>query len=344
MKKLFAVTLLIVMLCQALPLEALAAVGNVLSQNEIERARALTGLSFGREQNGERAYHSGMKPNKGWNAVQLRGWLDEKLDQDLDSICDTFSHAFYALADLENTNSPTHRRLTNDVAYNAARTLYMEAEALREELRYCRDKIREDSGVIAEMSRWLTEESSRIFDSDKVRYSARIAEAQHRLKLSRDYIADNADHLESRIARIKWRIQNDVSYGFDEIGIKTWLEAVLRGDEVPVTRTAPVTRTSAAASRRNRLQMASGLVGDADAQITVYTDNEVVIQVQAESGGDLVPVDDAKVTFRDALDPASEAEDRYPDKGVVLIPINNLTSDEYDVYHLAVDIDGTASG
>lgn len=211
-------------------------------------------------------------------------------------------------------------------------------------MRYCRDKIREDSGVIAEMSRWLTEESSRIFDSDKVRYSARIREAENVIRNMRDTITENADRWESEIDAIKYRIQNDVSYGFDEIGIKTWLETVLRGDEVPVTRTAPVARISAAASRTNRLQMASGLLGDADAQITVYTDNEVVIQVQAESGGTLVPVDDARVTYRDALDPDSEAEDRYPDKGVVLIPINNLTSDEYDVYHLAVDIDGTASG
>ena len=112
MKKLFAVTLLIVMLCQALPLEALAAVGNVLSQNEIDRARALTGLSFGRDHNGERAYHSGMKPNAGWTAAQLRGWLDEKLDRDLDSICDTFSHAFFTLADMKMSNSQAHGRLT----------------------------------------------------------------------------------------------------------------------------------------------------------------------------------------------------------------------------------------
>lgn len=73
MKKLFAVTLLIVILCQALPLEALASAGRVLSKEEINRARALTGLSFGRDTGNERAYHSGMKPNEGWTAKQLRG-------------------------------------------------------------------------------------------------------------------------------------------------------------------------------------------------------------------------------------------------------------------------------
>ena len=85
MKKLFAVTLLIAMLCQALPVEALASVGRVLTQDELNRARALTGLNFGQDPANERAYHSGMKPNAGWNAKQLRGWLDERLGKSLDT-------------------------------------------------------------------------------------------------------------------------------------------------------------------------------------------------------------------------------------------------------------------
>ena len=41
-----------------------------------------------------------MKPNAGWNAAQLRGWLDEKLEKELDSLCDTFSQAFFTLSEI----------------------------------------------------------------------------------------------------------------------------------------------------------------------------------------------------------------------------------------------------
>ena len=108
MKKLFAVTLLIVMLCQALPIEALASVGRVLTQDELNRARALTGLSFDQDPANERAYHSGMKPNAGWTATQLKDWLDEKLDKDLGSACDVRSEERRVGKECRSRWSPYH--------------------------------------------------------------------------------------------------------------------------------------------------------------------------------------------------------------------------------------------
>ena len=197
MKKLLAVTLLIVLLCQALPMEALAGAGWELSKDEIARARALTGLSFGQEQANANAYHSGMKTNAGWNAAQLRGWLDEKLDKELDkeldSVCDTFSQAFFTLSEMKVNDPENYRRYTEGKHYENAKKLSLQAEELREELRFYRDQLREDSGVIAEMSRWLEEERSAIFDSDAARYYARIAEAEQEIKEIRSYVLDNAD-------------------------------------------------------------------------------------------------------------------------------------------------------
>ena len=343
MKKLLAVTLLIVLLCQALPMEALASVGRVLTQDELNRARALTGLSFDQAQSTASAYHSGMKPNAGWNAKQLRGWLDERLDKSLDTIDDTLSQAFFTLADMKQSDPEKYRRFTENSQYTNAQSMQLQVEALREEMRYYRDQLREDSVVIAEMMRWLMEERSGIFDSDLVRYSARISEAQRDIVEIRAIIQEKADEWDASIASLKRYLQYGPSEEDHMLGVGEWMNALLTDDE-PVVKTAKITRTKASGSIANRLQMASGLGGDADAQITVYSDNEVVIQLQAESDGNLVPVDGATVKIRDALDPNSQWEQYDYQDGAVLVPINKLTADKYDVYHLGVDIDPTDQG
>ena len=92
MKKMITALLLLAMLIQVLPFEALATVGKVLSQEEMARAYALTGLGTGGlKANSNGAYHSGMKPNLNWNASQLYDWLDEKLVKDLNSAEDLLS-------------------------------------------------------------------------------------------------------------------------------------------------------------------------------------------------------------------------------------------------------------
>ena len=95
MKKLITALLLTAMLIQALPFEALATVGKVLSKEELARAYALTGLGTGGlKANSNGAYHAGMRPNLGWNASQLDDWLEEKLAKDLNSVED---HGYIAL-------------------------------------------------------------------------------------------------------------------------------------------------------------------------------------------------------------------------------------------------------
>ena len=82
MKKMITALLLLAMLIQVLPFEALATVGKVLSKEEMARAYALTGLGTGGlKANSNGAYHDGMKPNLSWNASQLDDWLEKKLSK-----------------------------------------------------------------------------------------------------------------------------------------------------------------------------------------------------------------------------------------------------------------------
>ena len=338
MKKLISVMLLVVLLCEALPVEALAAErGKVLTQDEIARARTLTGLSFGQEANIS-AYHSGMKPNAGWNASQLRDWLDEKLDKDLNSVCDTFSQAFFTLSDLKQSDPGKYTSFTESELYETAQSMSVQAEALREEMRYYRDQLEQASGVIAEMSRWLTEESSALFGSDQVRYSARIEEAARKIVEIRQYIVENADGWTADIAELQQKQQHSPQ------GIGTWMTGLLTGNDGLIVESAPITRVSAANTRASRLMRASGLTDDQEATVTVYSDNEVIILLQAEVDGALVAVDGATVTIRDILNPSSQEEEYAYDNGCVLVPINKLTADEFDVFHLEVKIDPTAQG
>lgn len=310
----------------------------MLTRDEIARARTLTGLSFGKEQANANVYHSGMKPNASWNASQLRGWLEEKLNLDLDSVCDTFSQAFFTLSEMEHSDPEKYKSFTENALYGNARSLSLQAEGLREELRYYRDQLEQASGVIAEMSRWLEEESSALFGSDQVRYSARIEEAARKIVEIRKSVVEKADGWTADIVKL----QHPEGIGGPTVG--KWMTNLLSGNSEPIFQSAPITRVSAANTRASRLMRASGLTGDQEATVTVYSDNEVVILLQAEADGKLVPVDGADLTIRDVLNPDSQGVDYSYDNGCLLVPINQLTADEFDVFHLEVQIDPTAVG
>ena len=92
MKKLLSTLLLIVMLCQILPFDALATVGNVLTDDELARAYALTGPG---QHDG--LYHNGMMPNASMSGMQLARWLESQLDNQVHTIDDVLARARYQL-------------------------------------------------------------------------------------------------------------------------------------------------------------------------------------------------------------------------------------------------------
>jgi len=76
MKRMLSAILMLLLLIQAVPLDALAAAGHVLTDEELAAAVALTGVGVDRTQSNA-AFHKGMKPNAAWNAMQVADWLDE---------------------------------------------------------------------------------------------------------------------------------------------------------------------------------------------------------------------------------------------------------------------------
>ena len=348
MKKLLSAVLMIVMLLHTLPLEALASAGKVLSREELNRAYALTGLGTGGlAANGDGTYHDGMKPNASWNASQLRDWLDVKLDADLNTVIDLLSQAAYTLNELKERNPDAYARFTAGSDDNDTQRAYLQAEELREELRYYQDQLTEASGVIAEYGRRMQEEQDSLFDSDRVRWSACIEEAEAEIVEIRRIIADNSADWERKINVLSLYVQcGPSSQGEQTQDEWKWMNDLLFSGESPVTNTAKVTRVSAANSRMNRLSTAAGTVAnDVDAKITVLSENEVGIVLQTGDRQKPVPLKGVSVKVRDALKKDAQLLGYTTnDNGVARIPVNQFKMDEFEVIHLYVEVDPRPQG
>ena len=146
MKKWLSTLLLVVLLAQALPVSAMASVGRVLSDEELDRAYALTGLG-----KGDGLYHNGMSPNESMNGMQLVGWLEERLDERLHNIDDVFSRARYRLAELEEKYPALYAVFTQSPFYEEARALALQAEQLRQDLNYRLERVKTDVNMIDSM-------------------------------------------------------------------------------------------------------------------------------------------------------------------------------------------------
>jgi len=347
MKKLLSTLMLIVLLLQALPFEALATVGRVMSDDELARAYALTGLGAGAlAANGEGAYHGGMKPNVSWNASQLRDWLDEKLNVDLYNVTDLLSQAAFTLNELKETDPDEYARHTEDHYDEDAQKAYLEAEQLRELLRYYQDQLKEASGVIAEYGRRMKAHGDTLFDSDMVRWSACIEEAEAEIVEIRKIIAENTSKWEAEIEVLEVFLKSGPVPNGGQAGIGVWMSDLFTGSGEAVTNTARVARVSASATRANRLSMAAGVAAnDVEAKITVISENEVSITLQTGTQEKHEPVKGIDVWVRDATDQEAQL-DKYTtnDTGTVAIPVNKFKMDEYDIVHLYVKADPRPQG
>ena len=168
----------------------------------------------------------------------------------------------------------------------------LEAEALRQTLRWYQDQLTEASNTIAELSRRMEEEGDGMFDSDKVRWSARIEAAAREIVEIRQTIAANSDLWEKRIEEIQDNMVFGPAGDASSQAVGTWMDTLFRESGNPQTNQTSVSRVSPNASRSGRLSSAAGLAANdvADAKITVITENEVAIVLQTGTKEKPVPV------------------------------------------------------
>ena len=347
MKKAFSALLLVIMLAQVLPLEALATVGRVMSADELAAAYAMTGLGTGGlTANGDGTYHDGMKPNDSWSASQLRDWLDEKLKVDLNTASDLLSQAAFTLSELKESDPDAYEDRTTGHQDEKAQEIYLETEQLRETLRYYYDQLTEASGVIAEYGRILQEQEDIMFDSDRVRYSACIEEARAEIVEIRQVVVENSDEWEAQLDRIESFLQQGLASNEGDAGVGSWMAGLFTGSSEPVTATAKVARVSPSTSRANRLSAAAGVAAnDIDAKITVITENEVAITLQTGTSKNPAPVKGVDILVRDATKKdAKLVKFTTNNAGTAAIPVNQFKMDEYEIVHLYIEVDPRKQG
>ncbi len=342
MKKPITVLLLFVLLIQVCPFDALAAVGKVLTREELDRAYALTGLG-----EDEGVYHNGMKPNASWSAAQLSDWLEDMLTTTIHSISDTLSRADYALSELREKDEAAYRQLSSGNFIEKLHELSEESEALQEEMRYYKKHLQECSGLIAEMRFALIDQEKTLFDSEKVRMSARIEEAVAELSADREYIIDHIDTWKERANALQRYLSlGPLGDDEDEPFMGNYLQRLF-GYSQPVSNTAKASLANGTSTRLARLSADAGLsANDAvDTHITVITDQQICFSLFTNENGKRKPLPGISLEVKDILNPDMWDPPHETDEdGLVILPTNLFTTDQFDVIHLKLTVDGESKG
>ena len=218
MKKWLSALLLIILLTQALSIDAFASIGRVLTDEELDRAYALTGLG-----QGDGLYHNGMMPNDSMSGMQLSRWLEDRLDHQLHNIDDVFARARYQLDVVKEKYPTIYKALMQSSHYGQIQSLALQAENLRQDMNYQLERLHTDINMIAEMRARLQNSEASLFDSDRVRASARIETAAAELVKIRDYVGKNATDWDALL--LQWT--NDVQFDSDD-GTEAAVTATLR--------------------------------------------------------------------------------------------------------------------
>ena len=354
MKKWIAAILTMLMLMQALPLNALATIGNVLTEDELTAAYALTGFGEGGTQSNS-TYHRGMQPNVRWNAMQFSDWLEDVLNVDIKNVTDILSRASNTLTELKGKDPEAYERFAK-ASYDGVTVierlqgLTLEAEILREELSYQQDRLREDTAAITEMGQRIREEGGDLFASDVVRLSAKVEEAAADLKAAREEITAQSERWTKQIEY--W---NDTlalihgSGGADpsnvDYHISEWLGDLFNGGQQPVTNSASVSVVKADGSRLSRIASRAGGLQDNDSQATVTVLSENQIAIRLVAGENRQGVEGATVKVTDKRNPKKGQRTYTTDKnGTVVMESNAFIADSEKQVHLGLDVEAQGRG
>ena len=355
MKKWLSAILMLVLLLQALPLSALASAGHVLTDEELAAAYALTGFGDSGARSNT-AVHKGMKPNETWNAMQVSDWLDEQLNTYVFSVEDILSRASVKLARLKASDQMGYSHFSDDNTdyrgmINYVQTMYENAEALREEMRWQQDRLQEKAGIIAELGGKLQNEGDSLYPSDRVRLSAAIKEAEAELKAARQEVADRAAEWEGSIKLMQTVL--DPAYEgaaepvFQGGNVGEWLAELSAYGEEAAENRAPVALVNASGSRLGRMSAGGSVLSNADsASVYVMTEDEISLKFYtADESGNRKYLKGLKVTLQDLRNP-NAAPETFTTRadGAIHLTSNLFTVDDDKNVLFKLDVEAEAQG
>jgi len=161
--------------------------------------------------------------------MQLARWLESQLDNQVHTIDGVLALARYQLDVLKERYPAIYRVFVQSAFYDQAAVLTEQVEALRMDMTYQLERIKTDINMISEMRSRLLENEGLLFDSERIRASARIEAATDELTGIRDYITLNAADWEEKLKGWTERVQSDGgSAGEEDItsSLKRFLSAL----------------------------------------------------------------------------------------------------------------------
>lgn len=154
-----------------------------------------------------------MMPNDSMSGVQLAHWLEDRLDTQLHNIDDVLARARYQLDELKELYPTVYTIFTQSPFYSQVQAMTLQAEELRQDMNYQLERIRTDVNMISEMRSRMQDGDNALFDSDRIRASARVETAEAKLKEIRKYITQNATDWDSMLQTWITSLQSDSESG-----------------------------------------------------------------------------------------------------------------------------------
>jgi len=337
MKKILTVLLLVALLMEALPLSAFAKTGEMITEAELERAYALAGT------NKSANYHSGMKFSASMDGWQIYEWLDEQLSGELYSVSHTLGRAKSALMNLERGDQAGYRHFTNSPLSQAlidrCDALQLEAEDLRETMRFNQDRLYENLVMIEQSGKMLNHELTHDFEA--IRYSERIKAAAQTVTSIRQEVLDEHSQWLQTIDRLQ-SICDSTYEGSEEVdkAFGGWIDALFRLQSAPHETQVTVTTTNGSASLASRLRANESVLTDeaeSSATLHVMTSDTITVVIKDP---DKNPFRGAKVSLGDLTDhPEDYVSEETDEQGIALFSINNFVVNDDGILELDMEVE-----
>ena len=360
MKKAFALILTLVMLGQALPWTAFAAVGKALTEAELNRALQIAGLqqdpdypqfNVGSEQAlrltaKKSAYHNGMEPEETWDALTLVDWLDDKLSTDFYNVASVYSRADSLLARMKTEAPASYAKFTASeyAGFEYKLHTYMiQTENIAEKAHHMKDRLGDYVALIENTAEMMYAQPADLFESEQLRLSERIRGATGALTDLRGEALTLSQQDEETADAYRRVID-----GEDEPEFSEWLHALLASGDAPQTTSVSANqiRLSGGDTRLSRLGAGGSVLNNADPgdiYITVINMDEFALEFH---GVDNEPLVGVKVTVRDYKNPDTVLEGTTvdPKRGNIVFDGSRFIN-HYDYgIQLSLEVDASAAG
>ena len=333
--------LVLALLGQLLPVQALAEAGPQMpSSSELAAARALTGLAEDAP-----IYHAGMSVSSAMNAMQLSGWLDELLGNEMFSLQSAYQSIQTTLERMK-AEDPGYYGIMTDTPNNwpylpRIEKLHHQSEELREELAFYSHRLVEQSYIIDSMMERIG--SDEYSDTEKARAARKLDSAAQTIRDIRDAVVQNAAGWETQIGTWMRVLQGDNIMDDQSDALSAdWVYLVMAWK--PVVAQAQVSTVSLYPKGETLLERLSPVRSalaetKQDVTLRVVSQKNFAISVKEADG----PIAGASVTVtQGGVSRTSETGSSGFEQGIAIFNVSDFQMDSSGCIELAMEV--TAPG